>query len=52
MATRKPSEISAVGMKWVLKDTVDRIAKGTLQRGIAINCYYRSGGRRSGTDKA
>lgn len=36
MATRKPSELSAAGMRRVLKDAQARVAKENLQRGVAI----------------
>jgi hypothetical protein len=36
MAIRKPSELSAAGMRRVLKDAQSRVAKENLQRGVAI----------------
>lgn len=36
MATRKPSELSAAGMRRVLRDASGRVAKENLQRGVAI----------------
>lgn len=36
MATRKPSELSAAGLQRVLKDARTRVARETLQQGLAI----------------
>lgn len=36
MATRKPSELSAAGMRRVLRDASSRVSKENLQRGVAI----------------
>lgn len=36
MATRKPSELSAAGMRRVLRDASGRVVTENLERGVAI----------------